>query len=204
MEELTLELLCYLEIVCTVRWKHSWEIIWKVVVSLTQVCDKLRFVALPWSGFNLLLGLPSKAHSPSMLHPLSWKIKAGCSTSLYCLVKKQMQCFLHISLLSGIATWFGVLVSVHQSSVCRSNWKQMTQVVVITHILWFFSSSVASAPYLSCVDTSWNTISWSVVVHINCQVRHCLSLILVFLWQLSQVLFQDKCTVGTREENIFS
>lgn len=56
----------------------------------------------------------------------------------------------------------------HHSSVCRSNWKQMIQVVVITHIL-FFSSSAASAPYLSCVDTSWSTTFWSVVMHINSQ-----------------------------------
>lgn len=90
-----------------------------------------------------------------------------------------MQCFLHISLSVGIATWFGVLASIHHSSVCRSNWKQMTQVVVVTHILCFFQFC-GFALYLSCVDMSWNTTSLSVVMHINCQAMHCLLLILIF------------------------
>lgn len=46
----------------------------------------------------------------------------------------------------------GARVSIHHYSVCRSNWKQMIQVVVITHILRSFQFCGLSS-YLSRADT---------------------------------------------------
>lgn len=152
--------------------------VWKTLVSVTRVAlggdSGLSLFCFP------LAPLTPTTCEQSFSAPSSQLKTKGCLFSFfYCLVKKQMQCFLPISLLDGGGGRAWCSCELHHSSVCRSNWKEMIQVIVITHIL-FFSSSAASAPHLSCVGTSWSSTFRSVVVHINNPELHSLSLILVF------------------------
>lgn len=148
--------------------------------------------------------LPSKTSSTSIPWPLCWKEKA-----LYLLLIVLLKSRCTISFTSVCQMWQqqGSVFCERSSFLClQMQWEANDPgCCFYSYFVGFlFSSSVASAPHLSCVDTSWNTTSQSVIAHINCQVMLCLLWVLVFPWRFSQVLFQDKCIVGAWEENIFS
>lgn len=101
--------------------------------------------------------------------------------------------------------WDGTTVRcLHERSSsfsCRSNWKQMIQVTAISHIL---------CPFQLCSWSSFPELHWHAVRQHTSHSSPvnwwlcCLLPSVVWARLLLQVLFQDKCTVGTWERKAFS